>query len=125
MLYALQTASANMRSAKFEARDVTDVVIDPHDVHRTCIGGQQWFEEDFDDPEEAEGEEEDGNGEETEAEAEGEDAVVAAPAHAAPAPKKTPEAKTPTTEQARKNVQALVRNWLLETVSEQSAGKPT
>jgi hypothetical protein len=47
MLYALQTASINLRHASFEADDATDVVIDRHDVHRTCIGGQQWFEEDF------------------------------------------------------------------------------
>jgi hypothetical protein len=47
MLYALQTASSNLRHASFEVRDVTKVVIDRDDVHRTCIGGQQWFEDDF------------------------------------------------------------------------------
>jgi hypothetical protein len=47
MLYALQTASINLRHATFEADEATDVVIDRDDVHRTCIGGQQWFEEDF------------------------------------------------------------------------------
>jgi hypothetical protein len=47
MLYALQTASSNLRHATFEVRDATNVVIDRDDVHRTCIGGQQWFEEDF------------------------------------------------------------------------------
>jgi hypothetical protein len=47
MLYALQTASINLRHASFEADDATEVVIDRNDVHRTCIGGQQWFEEDF------------------------------------------------------------------------------
>ena len=49
MLYALQTASCNLRNPEFEARDATDVVIDRGDVHRTCMGGPQWFEEDFDD----------------------------------------------------------------------------
>jgi hypothetical protein len=47
MLYALQTASSNLRHASFEADDATEVVIDRDDVHRTCIGGPQWFEEDF------------------------------------------------------------------------------
>ena len=49
MLYALQTASCNLRNPEFEARDATDVVIDRGDVLRTCMGGPQWFEEDFDD----------------------------------------------------------------------------
>src|SRR5579863_7735951 len=47
MLYALQTASVNLRNTRFEPRDVTDVVIDRDDVHRTSINGPQWFEEDF------------------------------------------------------------------------------
>lgn len=62
MLYALQTASINLRHVQFEPLDVTDVVIDRSDVNRTCIGGQQWFEEDFED------EEEDGDEEEASAE---------------------------------------------------------
>ncbi len=134
MLYALQTAAVNMKSAKFEADDVTDMVIDPDDVHRTCIGGQQWFEEDFEDEEDADGEEEgqeeqgqeeqEEGQEEAQGDAEGEDAV-AARAHALPASKKRVEKETPTTEQARANVQALARNWLLETLSQKSAGKPT
>src|SRR5271157_5342499 len=39
MLYALQTASTNLRNADFEANDATEVVIDRDDVHRTSIGG--------------------------------------------------------------------------------------
>jgi hypothetical protein len=49
MLYALQTASSNLRHATFEVNEPTDVVIDRDDVHRTCIDGPQWFEEDFED----------------------------------------------------------------------------
>src|SRR3984957_11151785 len=49
ILYALQTASVNLRNAEFEVRRVTDVVIDRDDVHRTSINGPQWFEEDFED----------------------------------------------------------------------------
>jgi len=47
MLYALQTASSNLRNATFEVNEPTDVVIDRDDVHRTCIDGPQWYEEDF------------------------------------------------------------------------------
>jgi hypothetical protein len=47
MLYALQTASTNLRNATFEVDDATDVVIDRDDVHRTTLDGPQWFEEDF------------------------------------------------------------------------------
>jgi hypothetical protein len=60
MLYALQTASSNLRKTDFEAEEATDVVIDRDTVHLTCLGGQQWFEEDFEEEEE---EEEDGSAE--------------------------------------------------------------
>jgi hypothetical protein len=56
MLYALQTASLNLRDTEFEAEEATDDVIDRNDVHRTVHGGPQWFEEDFDE-EEGDGEE--------------------------------------------------------------------
>jgi hypothetical protein len=98
VLYALQTAAVNMRSVKFEAGDVTDTVIDRDDVHRTCIGGPQWFEEDFEDEEEAEAEEEgqeQEREEETEGEAEAEDAVAAAPAQALPASRRGWKRKPP------------------------------
>lgn len=52
-LYALQTASSNLRNADFEPAESTDVVIDRDDIHRTSIGGPQWFEEDFEDCTEA------------------------------------------------------------------------
>ncbi len=125
MLYALQTASCNLRNVDFEARKATDVVIDRDDVHRTCIGGPQWFKEDFE-PEEEE-EAEDGVEEaEDEAhdddEADDEDAVAAAPAQAAavnieaaPAKKVPAPVKHITSEEARMKVEGVVRNWLLET----------
>jgi hypothetical protein len=72
LLYALQTATSNVRNTKFEPRDVTDVVIDRDTVHLTAIDGPQWFEEDFDEEEENEeeeiGEEEESDEEEDEAE---------------------------------------------------------
>ena len=74
--------------------DVTDVVIDRDTVPATCINGQQWFEEDFADENEQEAEE--GTEEETEGET----------------------AKEITVEEARKQVQGVVRNWLLEKVAQ-------
>src|SRR4030081_2902990 len=47
MLYALQTASANLRNTRFEPLDVKDMVIDRNTVDQTCIRGKQWCEEDF------------------------------------------------------------------------------
>jgi len=47
LLYGLQTASANLKNAKFEAEKVTDVVIDCNSVGQTCINGPQWFAQDF------------------------------------------------------------------------------
>jgi hypothetical protein len=95
ILYALQTASVNLRNAEFEAGDATDVVIDRDDVHRTSLGGPQWFEEDFEDDAE----------EEVEAEDE------AAPNGAA-------EVKHVSLEEARTQVHSVVRNWLLESAGE-------
>ncbi len=115
MLYALQTASVNLRNAEFEACKATDVVIDRDDVHRTSIGGPQWFEEDFEDNVEDEVE--------LEEEADGEDAIGAASGNAA-IQKEPPEVKHVSPEEARMKVQGAVRNWLLETMGEESAAKP-
>jgi hypothetical protein len=49
MLYALQTASANLRNAKFEPEDLTDVVIDEDTVDLTRVEGPQWCARDFKD----------------------------------------------------------------------------
>jgi hypothetical protein len=70
ILYALQTASINLRHADFEPRNVSDVVIDRDTVSATCMDGPQWFEEDFGDgsaeAEETVEEEEDEENEESE-----------------------------------------------------------
>src|ERR1700730_5982013 len=117
MLYALQTASFNLRNAEFEAAVVTDVVIDRDDVHRTNIDGPQWSEEDF----EGEAEEEEAE-EGVENEVEDEPGIAARPALAAAVKKEAAPAKTvaapakrSTTKEARMKVQGAVRNWLLET----------
>jgi hypothetical protein len=59
ILYALQTASSNLRNADFEVNDVSDIVIDRDTVSATSINGPQWFEEDFDDDTESDDAEED------------------------------------------------------------------
>jgi hypothetical protein len=137
MLYALQTASINLRKADFEASDATEVVIDRDDVYRTSIGGPQWFEEDFEEEEEAENEPEEiaGDGEEKEDEANDEAPAAAAPAHSSAAKpvaaktagekKEAAAVKQLAAGEARLKVQAAVRNWLLETVSENAAVNTT
>ncbi len=47
MLYALQTASYNLRNAKFEPEKLTDVVIDEDTVDLTRMRGPQWSTRDF------------------------------------------------------------------------------
>jgi hypothetical protein len=47
MLYALQTASANLRYAKFEPEEPTEVVIDEDTVDLTRVEGPQWCARDF------------------------------------------------------------------------------
>ncbi len=54
LLFALQTASYNLRRTTFEPMFVKDVVIDRRTIDQTCIGGNQWSEEDFPDPEQTE-----------------------------------------------------------------------
>jgi hypothetical protein len=69
LLYALQTASANLRNADFEVDDVSDIVIDRDTVNATSINGPQWFEEDFDDETGDDTESEDAEEDEAECEA--------------------------------------------------------
>jgi protein-tyrosine-phosphatase len=54
LLYALQTASVNLRQISFEPNHLQDVVIDRRTIDQTCIRGDQWSEDDFPDPEETE-----------------------------------------------------------------------
>jgi hypothetical protein len=55
MLYALQTASINLRHTSFEPPLKTAVVIDPRRVDETPLGGFPWEPEDFEDDEQDEG----------------------------------------------------------------------
>ena len=126
MLYALQTASINLRHTDFEAADPTDVVIDRDTVAATCIEGPQWFEDDFeaagDDDEEVDEEtdEQDDEDDAAETAAGDEDSAETIQASAAPKPPAKNEVKQVTLEEARKRVQAVARNWL----AEQAAQKP-
>jgi hypothetical protein len=56
MLYALQTASLNLRRTNFEPLIKTDIVIDPRRVDETLLGEDVWENEDFEDEEEGENE---------------------------------------------------------------------
>ena len=125
MLYALQTASCNLRNTQFEARKVTDVVIDRGDVHRTSMGGPQWFEEDFDDEadqDEADQVEDEDVVAEEAAEGAGEGAAVAEEAGAEACAKKPAEHVS--VEEARKRVQRVVMDWAVETVKSEAANRP-
>ena len=102
ILYALQTASVNLRSADFEVEDVSEIVIDRDTVNATTINGPQWFEEDFDEEQEEDEE--------------------ADPAYAKVTPdgveKRPADVKQVTPEEARIKVKGLVRDWLAEKVGE-------
>ena len=124
MLYALQTASINLRNADFEADEATEVVIDRDDVHRTSIGGPQWFEEDFEDESGEEEQAEDGTENEVEDEADEEAPVAAGPVQAAAVRKEPPEVKHLSMEEARMKVQGAIRDWVLESVGEKMAAEP-
>jgi hypothetical protein len=123
MLYALQTASCNLRNTEFEAQKATDVVIDRSDVHRTIMGGPQWFEEDFD--EEAEELEDEEVGVEAGEEEEGtaaQEEVVAGQTGLEVRPEKA--AGHVTTEEARKKVREVVVDWVVETLKAEAGQRP-
>jgi hypothetical protein len=115
MLYALQTASCNLRNTEFEAEDVEDVVIDRSTVDKTCIGGPQWVEEDFDDEDDEEDDVEDDG-----VEAEG--AVVAEEAGVKASVQKSEERVS--VDEARRRVQKVVVDWVVETVKAEAAQRP-
>ena len=55
LLYALQTASSNLRSTKFEPR-IHQVVLNPRDAAEIPLDSDAWEDEDFEDDEEEEAE---------------------------------------------------------------------
>jgi hypothetical protein len=57
LLYALQTASSNLRRVDFEPVVKTRVVIDPKTVDQTSLGEDPWDRDDFEDEEEDDQEE--------------------------------------------------------------------
>jgi hypothetical protein len=125
MLYGLQTASINLRHCDLEADDVTEVVINRDNVHRTDLGGPQWDEDDFEEPEHEEAEDEAAQAEnEIEPEADEEAPVAAAPVRSAAVKKEPTAVKHLTTEEARLKVKGAVINWLLETAGQKAAAEP-
>jgi hypothetical protein len=121
MLYAPQTASANLRIADIEADDATDVVVDRDTVNATSLNGPQWFEEDFEDG--TGSDEEDTDEEDTDEEYadEDEDAVQTAPRLV---PKEPAEAKPVSIEEARMQVKGVIRDWFLTTVCQSPLPNP-
>ncbi len=123
ILYALQTATVNLRHADFEPDDVSEIVIDRDTVNATSINGPQWFEEDFDDEddEEVEGKEED---DEEEDEEEEDKKTVVAQAKPEVSAKKPPQAKPISPEEARMQVQGVVQDWLSKKGVQDPTPKP-
>jgi hypothetical protein len=69
LLYALQTASLNLRQMSLEPRDRERVVIDPRSVADNGVGEDAWSKEEFEEEEEEEaGEEEESEDDEEEQE---------------------------------------------------------
>jgi hypothetical protein len=102
ILYGLQTASINLCHTNFEARRVTDVVIDPDTVDATCLHGPQWFAEDFE------------SASQNEEASEQESNQDSADAEVPPAKNEAKEGKEVSAEEVRKQVRSVVRTWLSE-----------
>jgi hypothetical protein len=129
MLYALQTASCNLRNTQFEAEDATHVVIDRGSVDRTCMGGPQWFKEDFEGEDEVETDDEAEDGEVLEDEVldDEEEAVEEVPQVAAESGAEAGSQRPVehiSNEEARRRVQRVVVDWVAETVKAAAAGSP-
>jgi hypothetical protein len=122
LLYALQTATCNLRNTEFEAEDVEDVVIDRSTVNRTCIGGPQWVEADFDDDEDEVGDEE-GAAEGAEGTQEGAAGTAAVAEEGVKACAQEPKERV-SIDEARRRVQRVVLDWAAETVMAEVANRP-
>ncbi|MGC1374059.1 MAG: hypothetical protein WA824_18130 [Candidatus Sulfotelmatobacter sp.] len=132
MLYALQTATANLRNVRFETNSPREVVIDTDTVDKTCIRGYQWAERDFPNPPEQY--EEESQPEETQQEKTnpGEAEKVAAEGASNDGAKDQDDAakheqklcqprlrarkvmETVSLEEAQRRVQSAARQWLME-----------
>jgi hypothetical protein len=58
LLYALQTASANLHHTEFKPNQ-HEIILDPRDAAITPLNYRAWEDEEFDEEEEEEGEEDD------------------------------------------------------------------
>jgi hypothetical protein len=113
LLYALQTASANLSRTTFNPNP-HDVILSPAAAHETLIGEHVWEDEDYQEDDEEE-EEEGDDEEEDEEDEEEEDDESASTTEAAiqkaaanPPPPKKPPASEPTAQQVRDQIrQAL------------------
>jgi hypothetical protein len=119
ILYALQTASVNLRHADFEVDEVSDIVIDRDTVSATCINGPQWYEEDFDDEDDEVAGEEEYEDEEAHDKKSAATAAQSKPVSSAKKP-----AKALNAEQARTQVRGVVQNWLSKKGVQNATVKP-
>jgi hypothetical protein len=131
MLYALQTASINLRNTDFEVDEVTDIVIDRDTVQATCINGPQWFEDDFEENDDEEEVEEDDDVEagtiedeqgddQTEARDEAPAASLQAKAKTAGKPEPDNQTRQLASEPSRKQVKKLPGSWPAQAVAQKT-----
>jgi hypothetical protein len=102
LLYALQTASTNLRLTNFKPF-TNDVILDPRDVANTPLDSHIWDDDDF---EEEESEDEDDENEENAKPA----AVVTAKGNAVVAPTTALAKKPPSTAEIRQQIREQIRN---------------
>lgn len=121
LLYALQTASYNLRHTTFEAESVPEAAIDssPNHTDVSRRNGRQWLMRDSADdlqpgvPAEHEP-----------AETDGELAASSQQVESEPAPQEVAKVKRVNREQVRMQVEGLIRNWVMETVAEREGAHP-
>ena len=106
---------------RLKSTKATDVVIDRDDVHRTSLGGPQWFEEDFDNEDD---ELEDDELEDEEEEAGDKKAADVGQVLPESSAKKPAEARVISTEEARMQVRGVVQDWLSKKGGQDPAVKP-
>ena len=102
LLYALQTASTNLRLTNFKPF-TNDVILDPRDVANTPLDSHIWDDDDF---EEEESEDEDDENEENAKPA----AVVTAKGNAVVGPTTALAKKPPSTAEIRQQIREQIRN---------------
>ena len=121
LLYALQTASYNLRHTTFEAERVPEAALDssPNHTDVNRRNGRQWLMRDSADDLQpgvpAEHEPEETGGEVAASSQQGESEA---------APEEVAKVKRVNREKVRMQVEGLIRNWVMETVAEREGAHP-